>query len=149
MSWNQTLDSNANFKVVLLLSTVHCRWCRRQWTSAYPGALNSATAHCAAVEHPVHLQIISHTMAALVWLLHNSHEWLMWMLRYWRYLSIPPFYGTKFTLTFCYSKTQHIYLTTSWDWVPNLTFKKWMKILQLHTEINMFCTSISLNIKDC
>lgn len=89
-----------------------------------------------------------HTMQ-LVWLLHKSHVWLMWMLSCSRYLSIPPFYGTKFTFTFCYRKTQHIYLTTSWDLVPNFTCKKRMKILQLHTEINMFCTGIFLNTKDC
>lgn len=64
-------------------------------------------------------------------------------------LSIPPFYGTKLTFTFCYRKTWHIYLTTSWDWVPYFTCKKRMKILQLHKETNMFCTRISLNTKDC
>jgi len=63
MSWNQTVDSNAHFKAVSMLSTAHCQWC----ASAYPGVLNGVTAHCAALEHPVYLQIISHAMATLVW----------------------------------------------------------------------------------
>jgi hypothetical protein len=58
-------------------------------------------------------------------------------------------YRNKITFTFCCRKTQHIYLTTSWDLFPNLPFKKWMGILQLHTQINMFCTGIFLNTKDC
>lgn len=84
-----------------------------------------------------------HTMP-LVWLPQKSHEWLMWMLSCSRYLSIPSFLCNQFTSTFCYRKTQHIYLTTRWGLVPNLMCKKWMEILQLHTEINMFCTGIFL-----
>jgi len=61
----------------------------------------------------------------------------------------PSFYGTKFMFTFCYRKTQHIYLTTRWDLVPIFTRKKRMENLQLHTEINMFCTGVFLNTKDC
>ena len=61
----------------------------------------------------------------------------------------PPFLWNQFTSTLCYRQTQHIYLTTRWGLVPNLMCRKRMEILQLHTEINMFCTGIFLNTKDC
>lgn len=81
----------------------------------------------------------------LVWLPQKNHEWLMWMLTSSRYLSIPPFYGTSSHPHFVTGK----HSISTWLQVHNLMCKKRMEILQLHTRINMFCTGIFLNTKDC